>query len=393
MLFVPSALGAGCNAIFGIDDPEHRTGDTGASSGSPNGGANATGGKGSSGSSTGGKSGTSSGDGGTSGTPPSGGRGGDAGMPTGGASGDAGMPTGGAGGGGSCPDDPSDCEPPDVPSCVGLSKTACAGESCCSSPIVAGCSMCAFPSGHQSSVSSFRLDEFEVTVARFRNYVNAYTGPPASNAGASVPGTGWSPTWDASMPGTAQALRDHVMRCGTTSTYTPDAGQNEQKPINCLSWYEAFAFCAYDGGFLPTEVQRTYAAADGTLNFRFPWGTDELDHTHALWGYCSMGFSTSCALDDITEVGSFPTGVGFYGQHDLTGSMWEWVFDYQGDVWPIGENCTDCVNTVPQSGGARQIRGGGWTESMLEQPVTWRMSNDLPDSVWKNVGVRCARGI
>jgi hypothetical protein len=35
------------------------------------------------------------------------------------------------------------------------------------------------------------------------------------------------------------------------STWTPSPGNNENLPVNCINWYRAYAFCTWDGGFLP----------------------------------------------------------------------------------------------------------------------------------------------
>jgi formylglycine-generating enzyme required for sulfatase activity len=419
-LLLTGGLVGACNAIFGIEDPEHDkdtggTGGDGANKGGQGGTSTAgsvsdggtagdatTGGKGN----TGGKGGTAGntatgGNGGTAGTTAGdAGAGGESGAPSGGTTSTGGSSTGGSntggkGGAGTCPTNPADCEPSMPPSCAGLSKQACSGDSCCESPTVPGCTGCNFPEGHTSSITPFRLDAFEVTVARFRKYVDAYTGPPAAGQGTqpNVPGTGWSTDWDTYMTSNKQQLTDHVLRCGTSSTFTADVGPNDLKPMNCMSWFEAFGFCVWDNGFLPTEMQRTFAAANGDDNRYYPWGGTALDHNHALWGYCGTGFSTSCAVSDITFVGQFPLGDSVFGQHDMTGSMWEWVFDYDGGAWPPQEPCNNCVNTTPPGGSYRLIRGGGWSQSSVEQPVTYRNANDEPSSVWKNVGIRCARAM
>ena len=359
----PLLLAFACNAIFGFEDPVHRPEAVGGGAGDTPSGGTSTGGSntgGSSGDATGGKGGKggATATGGSAGTSGEAGAGGDGGTATGGTSGT----------GGGCLDDPTDCEPANPPSCAGLSKTACAGESCCASPLVDGCTSCAFPppttQTYTSTVSPFRFDRFEVTVARFRTFVQGYSGPPASGAGQqpNVANTGWSPTWDGLIPTDPAILVENVLRCGATSTYTENPGPNEQKPMNCVTWYEAFAFCAWDGGFLPTEIQRGFAAAGGTEARYYPWD-DDLTTYHAVYGYCDMGVSPDCSIDAVPEVGSKPLGAGKYEQLDLTGSMWEWVFDFDGGDFPIVNPCSDCANRSASTNMRRMIRGGGTKEA------------------------------
>ncbi len=65
-------------------------------------------------------------------------------------------------------------------------------------------------------------------------------------------------------------------------------GATKTKPINCLDWYTAFAFCAWDGGRLATEAEWNYAASGGSEHRYYPWSkpatSTAIDDSYAV--YC-----------------------------------------------------------------------------------------------------------
>lgn len=278
-------------------------------------------------------------------------------------------------------------------SCGALSKTACHGESCCTKLPVPGCTGCDAPDG-KYTVSPLQLDKYEVTVGRFRAFVEAYQGAPAIGTGAhpKVAGSGWLADWNGNMPtdsaALASAMEFRECKVTTVRTWTKEPGPNEQKPANCLTWYEAFAFCAWDGGFLPTELDWQAAATGGDENRMYAWKGATLDIDHALYGACGMGVSSKCDLSSILEVGSKPAGAGKWGHLDLIGSVWEWLLDSPNDSkLPVSQPCSDCASLGVSN--YRAIRGGSWPEDMSYQSSTRRVS-DPADSSWYNVGIRCA---
>lgn len=317
---------------------------------------------------------------------------GDAGMDAGGASATGGgaPPVGeagnGAGGDGTMILDDA------APSCAELSKTACRGESCCAILPAPGCTGCDATSG-KYTVSPLRLDKYEVTVGRFRAFVEAYTGPPKAGAGAhpKVAGSGWLADWNGNMATDSAALESAMefrpCKLLSVRTWTKEPGDNEQKPANCLTWYEAFAFCAWDGGFLPTELDWQAAASGGAENRMYAWAGATLDIDHALYGACGNGVSAACDLSSILEVGSKPAGAGKYGHLDLTGSVWEWLLDSPDSELPTTLPCNDCASLGVSN--YRSIRGGSWPEDASYMPVARRVE-DPADSSWYNVGIRCA---
>ncbi|WP_237244694.1 MULTISPECIES: formylglycine-generating enzyme family protein [Sorangium] len=240
--------------------------------------------------------------------------------------------------------------------------------------------------GYPATVSGFLLDRFEVTVGRFRRFVDAYPGSkPAAGAGThpSIEGSGWNEAWNSNLPADAAALKAAVKCHSTYQTWTDGFGANERLPMNCLSWYVAFAFCAWDEGRLPTEAEWNYAAAGGEEQREYPWSnpasSTTIDDTYALY-----------ASNHIESVGSrSPMGDGKWGQADLAGNMWEWVLDWYANPYPAGE-CNNCTNIIPAS--VRVVRGGGWSDLASGLLSSRRYFYDPPVR-WNIVGTRCARAL
>ncbi|WP_437285980.1 formylglycine-generating enzyme family protein [Sorangium sp. So ce406] len=289
------------------------------------------------------------------------------------------------------------------PSCAGLAATCgpTGKESCCAIRAVPGGSFLRQTDDgmdHPATVSAFLLDRFEVTFGRFRKFVEAYPGSlPAVGAGAhpGVPGSGWGETWsieDAELPEDAADLNSHLHCDPDFDLWTDEAGDDEQLPMLCVSWYLASAFCAWDGGRLPTEAEWYFAAAGGDEQRTFPWSdpadSTVIDDRHAVYDCTGGGAQDdSCTMSDIQPVGSrSQQGDGKWGHADLAGSMWEWALDWAGD-YP--EPCEDCA-TMEDGGSGRVIRGGTWYSDDSYLRTSHR--NAYPPSVrYSHVGVRCAR--
>jgi formylglycine-generating enzyme required for sulfatase activity len=251
---------------------------------------------------------------------------------------------------------------------------------------------------HPSTVSSFALDKYEVTVGRFRKFVAAYVSntasAPVANAGVNpaIAGTGWQSGWNTSLPATQASFMDtsHLNCDATYQTWTnsPGTAAQENRAINCVNWYEAFAFCIWDGGRLATESEWEYAAAGGSENRLYPWGSAAPDCTYANFypGYYCSGGSGS-----VVAVGSTPIGNSKWGHADLAGNVYEWAFDWYAAY--SGSVSNNYANTTTSSG--RVMRGDGFFHdcSATYLRAAWHGAYFSPDNHWSGVGPRCARTV
>jgi len=298
-----------------------------------------------------------------------------------------------------CSDSAPVCSPEGCvrsPSCIGLPATC--GSSgileCCESGMVPGgtynrSSNASFP----ATVSDFRLDKYEVTVGRFRKFVMAYSQNMISAAaGKNVNNPddqGWETAWNSKLPLDGAALKAALKCTPPQNAWRDVPGILESLPINCVTWYEAQAFCVWDNGRLPTEAEWNYAAAGGDEQRFYPWGSAPLDPTHAVYGCDPVVFPTTCAdSKEVFPVGSVPMGDGKWKQSDLSGNVREWNQDYVFDPFLYSTTlCNDCANLVPSA--SRMNRGGSFNV-----PTTLTTSYRLggsPDTRNPAQGVRCAR--
>jgi formylglycine-generating enzyme required for sulfatase activity len=244
--------------------------------------------------------------------------------------------------------------------------------------------------GNPATVSSFDLDHYEVTVGRFRAFVAAGMGtqenPPASGAGAHplIADSGWFSGWDGYLSSDTAAFRA-ALGCKASSETWSDAADpaRETLPINCVTWFEAFAFCVWDGGRLPTEAEWNYAAAGGDEQREYPWGSG-IDATQAAHD-CLADGQPECAFGDILPVGSLSAGDARFGHADLGGNVWELVLDWF-DVYPLP--CVDCANTDVTA--YHTARGGSWG-SVPAGVLASERKLVMAATRSSEIGFRCAR--
>jgi formylglycine-generating enzyme required for sulfatase activity len=253
-----------------------------------------------------------------------------------------------------------------------------------------------------ATVSSFRLERYAVTVGRFRQFVAAWAAgwrpSPGSGRHAHLNGgrglvnvgptggyeSGWQATDTASV-----ALTDDNLACDPKyASWTTVAATRENLPINCVNWWEARAFCIWDGGFLPSETEWEYAAAGGDQQREYPWGTTDpgASNQYAIYT-CDFptGNPAMCSNDvsNIAPVGTAALGAGRWTQVDLVGNVWQWMLDSNATYVP----CTDCAYL---DGNSPVVRGGSFNLDVATLVPALRdtYSPDVRDYI---IGFRCAR--
>jgi formylglycine-generating enzyme required for sulfatase activity len=235
------------------------------------------------------------------------------------------------------------------------------------------------------------MDNYEITVGRFRKWVEAL---PASNP---FEGSGKNPS-DPSDPGykdyhshffSQQSVKQAVnCDAGLAQTWTDSPAGNEARPMNCIDWETAFAFCIWDGGRLPTEAEWNYVAAGGNQQRVYPWSSPAtsttVDGTRASYGAtCASAGQPGCI---IPKVGSKPLGNSRWGQADMAGSVEEWVSDTYAEPYSPA-TCTNCRHYAPLGDGSWVLRGGSFSSSTSEILTSPRRSY----AGWHStIGARCA---
>lgn len=203
------------------------------------------------------------------------------------------------------------------------------------------------------SLPEFWIDKTPVTNSEFARFVKATgyrTAAEITGIGCANIGGKWQDTPGADWlhPGGPQT----------------DIQTRADHPVVQVSWEDAAAYARWAGKRLPTE-QEWEKAGRGIDGRAYPWGNQE--PTRELCNFNRLEEGT-------TPVGKYsPRGDSPYGCVDMAGNVWEWTASDSED------------------GGAKILRGGGWSHPAGFMRVTLPSPHD-PDDRYDTDGFRCASG-
>lgn len=160
-------------------------------------------------------------------------------------------------------------------------------------------------------------------------------------------------------------------------------------PVAGITWQDARNYCSFVSKHLPTEAQWEYAAR-GALGNYYAWGSQPLSCKRSNYEKCGRA---------PKPVASLPQSKSPFGAHNMTGNVWEWVWDWYDKSYysrtAKPRDPTGPANALnPQMGTMtyryRVLRGGSWSGIPNELRTSYRYRL-LPQMYANDIGFRCAR--
>lgn len=247
---------------------------------------------------------------------------------------------------------------------------------------------------HQVTLSKYYIGKYEVTNAQYRAFLAATSDPkgPTQHQGH--------------FPGEPTNHTPRGPTDGGSDVDWPPYSVGDNDPIVGVSWYDAYAYCAWAELRMPTEAQWERAARGNDAR-SYPWGNDAPDVAglhRANYYTGSLNNPSDGGADGFkyaAPIGAFgaeaPTprasGTSPIGALDMAGNVWEWCFDWYYSLYynttttwndPVGP-----IGLLPGSESPiyRTLRGASFHEIIGSLRAADRNKHD-PLSRFYDVGFR-----
>lgn len=224
---------------------------------------------------------------------------------------------------------------------------------------------------HLVYLDDYQISKYEITNAQYKDFMDA--GGYSNSTYWTTEGWDWR---------TANTITEPLYWTAGTYNSGPSFPNH---PVVGVSWYEAYAFCFWAGGHLPTEAQWEKAARGTDSSNYWPWGS--------IWDASKCNSYYNTPPDTFvysSPVGFFTAGQSPYGAYDMAGNVWEWCNDrYHSDYYSVSPITNP---TGPTTGTARVFRGGSFDNYGLDNFCrTAKRMSITPGDRYGNFGFRIAQ--
>lgn len=207
---------------------------------------------------------------------------------------------------------------------------------------------------HLVTLSSYYIDQYEVTNAEYKDFVDATDHPPPSH-------------WDGLQYPKGMA----------------------RFPVANVSWEDANAYAKWVGKRLPTEAEWERAALGGSsgMKIRPKWA----------WGDRWNGLITNLVSIEtgagLAPVDRFPNGRTQNGIYNMCGNAWEWVSDWYDPIYYAKSGISFNPEGPSESTRQKVVRGGIAVGEDGSMTAITNREKAAAEIGYPGIGFRCVRSI